>query len=193
MSWELPDVQATCRKGRETKDQISNIHCAIERARVWRQIPAFASLTRWKPFCFPVLSHSVMATSLWAHCPWGFSRWEYWIGLPCPPQRVFPIQRLTRSPALQVDSLPSEPLGKPLTVWLTTNCGKFLKRCKYQTTLSVSWETCVQAKKQPDMKWLTGSKLGKGYIKAVYCHPSYLTYMQSTSCEMLAEWITSWN
>ena len=193
MSWELPDVQATCRKGRETKDQISNIHCAVEKARGWRQIPAFASLTRRKPFCFPVLSRSVMATSLWARCPWGFSRREYWTGLPCPPQRVFPIQRLTRSPALQVDSLPSEPLGKPLTVWLTTNCGKFLKRCKYQTTLSVSWETCVQAKKQPDMKWWTGSKLGKGYIKAVYCHPSYLTYMQSTSCEMLAEWITSWN
>ena len=31
----------------------------------------------------------------------------------------------------------------------------------------------------------TGSKLGKGYVKAVYCHPAYLTYMQSTSCEML--------
>ena len=34
----------------------------------------------------------------------------------------------------------------------------------------------------------TGSKLGKEYIKAVYCHPVYLTYMQSTSCEMLG-WI----
>ena len=32
----------------------------------------------------------------------------------------------------------------------------------------------------------TGSKLGKEYIKAVYCHPAYLTYMQSTSCEMLS-------
>ena len=30
----------------------------------------------------------------------------------------------------------------------------------------------------------TGSKLGKEFIKAVYCHPAYLTYMQSTSCEM---------
>ena len=34
------------------------------------------------------------------------------------------------------------------------------------------------------MKQQTGSKLGKEYIKAVYCHPAYLTYMQSTSCEM---------
>ena len=35
-----------------------------------------------------------------------------------------------------------------------------------------------------DMEQWTDSKLGKGYDKAVYCHPSYLTYMQSTSCEM---------
>ena len=37
-----------------------------------------------------------------------------------------------------------------------------------------------------DMEQQTGSKLGKEYIKPVYCHPSYLTYMQSTSCEMLS-------
>ena len=36
-----------------------------------------------------------------------------------------------------------------------------------------------------DMEKWTGSKLGKEYIKAEYCHPAYLTYMQSTSCEML--------
>ena len=36
-----------------------------------------------------------------------------------------------------------------------------------------------------DMEQQTGPKLGKEYIKAVYCHPAYLTYMQSTSCEML--------
>ena len=39
-------------------------------------------------------------------------------------------------------------LLKPLTVWITTNCGKFLKRREYQITLPVSWETCMQAKKQ---------------------------------------------
>ena len=45
----------------------------------------------------------------------------------------------------------------------------------------------MQVKKQQlelDMQQQTGSKLGKEYIKAVYCHHSYLTYMQSTSCEM---------
>ena len=36
-----------------------------------------------------------------------------------------------------------------------------------------------------DMEQQTGPKLGKEYIKAIYCHPAYLIYMQSTSCEML--------
>ena len=39
-----------------------------------------------------------------------------------------------------------------------------------------------------DMEQQTGSKLGKEYIKAIYCHLAYLTYMQSTSCEML-DWM----
>ena len=45
----------------------------------------------------------------------------------------------------------------------------------------------MQVKKQwsePDMEQWTGSKLGKGYVKAIYCHLEYLTYMQSISCEM---------
>ena len=70
-------------------------------------------------------------------------------------------------------------------VWITTNCGKFLKRWEYQTTSPISGEICMQVKKQPDMEQQTGSKLGKEYVKAVYCHPAYLTYMQSTSCKML--------
>ena len=51
-------------------------------------------------------------------------------------------------------------------------------------TLSASIEICMQVKKQQlelDMEQQTGSKLEKEYIKAVYCHPVYLTYMQSTS------------
>ena len=49
----------------------------------------------------------------------------------------------------------------------------------------------MQVKKQqlePDMKQWNGLKLAKEYIKAIYCHPAYLTYMQSTSCEML-DWM----
>ena len=69
-------------------------------------------------------------------------------------------------------------------LWITINCGKFLKRWEYRTTLPVSWEIYMQVKKpqlELDMKQQTGSKLGKEYIKAVYCHPAYLTSMQSTS------------
>ena len=58
---------------------------------------------------------------------------------------------------------------KPLTVWITANCGKFFKRWEYQTTLPASWEICIQVKKQqlePDMEQLTGSKSGKEYVKA---------------------------
>ena len=63
-----------------------------------------------------------------------------------------------------------------------------LKIWEYQTTLPASWETCKQVKKQwleLDMEQWTCSKLGKQYIKAVYCHPAYLMYIQSTSCKML--------
>ena len=73
-------------------------------------------------------------------------------------------------------------------MWITTNCGKFFKRWKYQTTLLASWEICMQVKKQqlePDMEQWTGSKSGKEYVKAVCYHLAYLTYMHSTSCEML--------
>ena len=81
---------------------------------------------------------------------------------------------------------------KSLTVWITAKCGKFLKRWEYQTTLPVSWEIHMQVKKQQlelDMEQWTDSKLEKEYDRAVYCHPAYLTYMQSTSCKMPG-WIT---
>ena len=78
-------------------------------------------------------------------------------------------------------------MPKPLTVWITINCGKFWKRWEYQTTWSASWEICMQVKKQQlelDMEQQTGSKSGKEYVKSVYFHPAYLTYMQSTSHKM---------
>ena len=61
---------------------------------------------------------------------------------------------------------------------------KILKEMGIPDTLPASCENCMRVKKQqlePDMDQQTGSKLGKKYIKAVYCHPAYLTYMQSTS------------
>ena len=78
-------------------------------------------------------------------------------------------------------------MPKPLTVWITTN-KKFFKRWEYQITLPASWEICMQVKKQQlelDVEQQIDFKSGKEYIKVVYCHPAYLTSLQSTSCEML--------
>ena len=52
-------------------------------------------------------------------------------------------------------------MPKPLTVWITINCGKFWMRWEYKTTWPASWETCMQVRKQQlelDMEQLTGSK-----------------------------------
>ena len=92
-----PDVQASFRKGRRTRDQIVNICWIIEKTR---------ELQKNIYFCF-------------------------------------------------ID------YAKPLTVWITINCGKFWKRWEYQTTWPASWEICMQVKKQQlelDMKQQTGSK-----------------------------------
>ena len=56
---------------------------------------------------------------------------------------------------------------KPLTMWITANCGKFLKRWEYQATLPVFWEIYMQVKKQQlelDMEQWTDSKQGKEYV-----------------------------
>ena len=79
-------------------------------------------------------------------------------------------------------------MPKPLTVWIITTCGKFLKRWEDQTILPACCETCMEVKKQQleaDIEQWTGSKLGKEYDKAVYYHTAYLTYMQSISCDIL--------
>ena len=64
---------------------------------------------------------------------------------------------------------------------------EILQEMRIPDHLPTSWEIYIQVKKQQvelDLEQWTGSKLGKEYVKAVYCHPAYLTYMQSTSCEM---------
>ena len=66
---------------------------------------------------------------------------------------------------------------------------KIFQEMEYQITSPASREIHIQVKKQqlePDMEQLTGFKLGKEYVKDVYCHLAYLTYMQSTSCKLLA-------
>ena len=102
---ELPDVQTGFRKDRGTRDQITNIHQIIEKAREFQKNIYLCFIDYFKTF-------------------------------DCVDQKK---------------------------LW------KILKRWKYQTTLSVSWETSMQVKKQQlDMEQWTGSKLGKEYFKAVY-------------------------
>ena len=70
---------------------------------------------------------------------------------------------------------------KPLTMWITTNCGKFLRDGNTGPSC-LSPEAYMWVKKQqlePDMEQKTGSRLGKEYEKAVYCHPACLSSMQS--------------
>ena len=65
---------------------------------------------------------------------------------------------------------------------------KILQEMGIPPTWPASWEICMQVRKQQlelDMEQQTASKLRKEYVKAVYCHPAYLTYMQSASCEMV--------
>ena len=59
---------------------------------------------------------------------------------------------------------------KLFTMYITTNCGKFLKIWEYQTTQAAYWEMCTLVRKQQlelDIEQQTGSKLGKEYVKAV--------------------------
>ena len=112
---ELPNVQAGFRKGRETRDQIANIHWMIEKAGEFHI-----------NICF-------------------------------------------------ID------YAKALTVWITTNCGIPDHLICLLRNLYASQEATVRTRHGTT----TGSKLGKEYDKAVYCHPAFLTYMKSTSSEML--------
>ena len=95
------------------------------------------------------------------------------------------IEKARESRRTSISALLTMP--KPLTVWTTRNSGKFLKSWECQTTWPASQEICMQVRKQQlqlDMEQQTGSKLGKEYVKAVYCHSAYLTYMHSKPCEM---------
>ena len=68
-------------------------------------------------------------------------------------------QKSKRVPETSTSALLTMP--KPLTVWITRNCGKFWKRWEYQTTWPAFWETCMQVRKQQlelDMEQQTGSK-----------------------------------
>ena len=74
----------------------------------------------------------------------------------------------------KISTSASMTMLNPLTVWITTHCGKFLKRWECQTTLPTPCETFKQTKKQylELIMEQHGSKLGKEYVKAVCCQPA---------------------
>ena len=89
-----------------------------------------------------------------------------------------------------------ETMLKPLTVWTTTNCGKFLRRCEYQTTLSASWKTYIQVKKQqleldmehgPVQNW----ERSMSRLHIVTLLIWLKCRVHNAKCQ--AGWITSWN
>ena len=119
MNWELPDVQAAFREGREARDQIANICWITEKAREFQKNIYFCFIDCAKAF------YCVNHSKLWKILK------EMWIldNLTCLLRNLYAGQEATES----------------------------------------------------YMEQLTDSKLGKEYDKSVYCHPAYLTYMQSTS------------
>ena len=73
--------------------------------------------------------------------------------------------------------------SQPLTVWITTNW-KILQEMGIPDHLTCLLRNQFAGQEATDLEQQTGSNLEKEYIKAVHCHPAYLTYMQSISCEM---------
>ena len=87
------------------------------------------------------------------------------------PTSIGSLEKQESSRKTSISALLTMP--KTLTVWIIANCKKCFKRSEYQATLPASWEICMQVKKQQlelDMEQQTGSKMGKEYVKAVYCH-----------------------
>ena len=77
-----------------------------------------------------------------------------------------------------------QTLPKPFTVWITKKLWKILQEMvipDHLTCLLRNLYAGQEATVKPDMEHKTGSKSGKEYIKTAYCHPAYLTSMQSTS------------
>ena len=120
LNCELSDVQAGFRKGRETRDQIANIHWIIEKAREFQ-----------KNICFCFIDY-----------------------------------------AKDFDCVDHNNLWKIL---------KEMRIANHLTCLLRNLYAGQEATVRTGHEQQTGSKFEKEYVKAVYCHPAYLTYMQSTS------------
>ena len=94
------------------------------------------------------------------------------------------LKKRVRSRKISISASLTTP--KPLTVWITINFGKFWNRWEYKTTLPDLPLRNLYAGQEATVSIVyeqrTRSKSGKEYVKAIYCHPAFLIYMQSTSC-----------
>ena len=74
----------------------------------------------------------------------------------------------------KISTSASLSIPKPLTVWITTNCGKFFRRLESQTTLPTSWEICMQVRKKQlelDMEQIDWFQIGKGICQGCILSP----------------------
>jgi len=138
-----------------------------ERTLEWVAI-SFSNAWKW--------SHSVVSDSSWPH------------GLSLPGSSIHGIFQARVLEWVAIAFSVSLTRLKTLTMWITTNCGKFLKRWEYQGAYMPPEKSVCRSrnKLEPDIEQRTGSESVNKYIKAVYCHPAYLTYMQSISWETLS-------
>ena len=173
MNCELPDVQAGFRKGRGTRDQISNITGSSKKQESSRKTSISALLTMPKPLEFPGSSEDKAST-----CHAGDQGSIPGLGRSPGEGNGNPLQYSCLENPMDRGAWPATVHGvtksqtrlskftsllhfKALTVWMTINCGKFWKRWEYQTTWPVSWETCMHVRKQQlelDIEWQTGSR-----------------------------------
>ena len=87
------------------------------------------------------------------------------------------MEKAKTSRKTSISALLTSP--KPLTVWITTNCGKFFKRWEYQATWP-AWEICMQVRKQQlelhmEQQLILNWERRIYTVRVVYCHPAYLT------------------
>ena len=159
-------------KAEESEIKLPTSAVSSKKQESSRKTSAFVLLWRrkWQPIPVLLPGESHGQKSLVGYSPWGFKELE-------TTERLhFLLYWLCQS------------------LWLygSQQTGKFLQRWEYQTTLPASWEICMQVKKQPlelDVEQQTGSKQGKEYLKAVYCHPAYITYMQNAAAATAAKWL----
>ena len=100
------------------------------------------------------------------------------------PTSVGSLKKWESSRITSTSALLTTP--KPLPVGLTNKLWKVLQEMGIPDYLTSSWEICMQVKEQQlEPEWYNRLVSNREYLKAMYCHPPYLTYMQSTAWEML--------